>query len=188
MAELLHIKNMVCDRCIMAVRLELDKLHINAESIVLGEVELNQALDAQIKLELKENLKSIGFELLENKKNQLVEKVKNIIVDLIHHRDKNLTINLSDYISQEMGMDYSIISKQFSETEKTTIEKFVIAQKIEKVKELISYNELSLGEIADLLHYSSVPHLSAQFKKITGITTSQYKEKNRKDRKSLSDI
>lgn len=188
MSEVLHIKNMVCDRCITAVRLELEKLHIATESIVLGEVELSLPLETQLKLKLKDNLELIGFELLEDKKNQLVEKVKNIIVDLIHHRSKNLTINLSDYISQEMKMDYSIISKQFSVSEKTTIEKFVIAQKIERVKELISYNELSLSEIADLLYYSSVAHLSAQFKKITGVTTSQYKEENRKDRKSLSDI
>lgn len=188
MAEVLHIKNMVCDRCIMAVNSELDKLRINAKTVVLGEVELYVPLTSEVKHELKNNLEKIGFELLEDKKHQLIERVKNSIIELIHHKHTFLNINLSDYISQQIGTDYSSISKQFSETEHTTIEKFVIAQKIERVKELISYNELTLSEIADHLHYSSAAHLSGQFKKVTGMTPSEYKNSELKDRKTLDGI
>jgi AraC-like DNA-binding protein len=188
MAEVLHIKNMVCDRCIMAVSSELEKLNINAKTVLLGEVELYDTLNSEVKDQLRNNLEKIGFELLEDKKHQLTERVKNIIIDLIHHKHTYLQINLSDYISEQIGLDYSSVSKQFSETEHTTIEKFVIAQKIERVKELISYNELTLSEIADHLHYSSVAHLSGQFKKVTGITPSEYKNSELKDRKTLDGV
>lgn len=179
---------MVCDRCIMAVRSELDKLDIGTKSVVLGEVVVDAPLSKETKEILKNNLESIGFELLEDKKYQLTERVKNIIIELIHHKHTYLNINLSDYISEQIGVDYSSISKQFSETEHTTIEKFVIAQKIERVKELISYNELTLSEIADHLYYSSVAHLSGQFKKITGMTPSEYKNRELKDRKPLNEV
>ncbi len=188
MAEVISIKNMVCNRCITAVESELDKLNIKAKSVSLGEVVLVDFLDKSIKNELKDNLEKIGFELLEDKKLQLNERVKNVIIDLIHHKHTQLNINLSDYISEQIGTDYSIISKQFSELEGTTIEKFVIAQKIERVKELISYNELTLSEISDQLHYSSVAHLSGQFKKITGITPSDYKKQDLKERKPLNEV
>ncbi len=188
MEEVIHIKNMVCDRCIMAVKSELDKLAIPVTSVILGEVVVDGSLSKETKEQLKTNLEQIGFELLEDKRHQLTERVKNIIIELIHHKHTQLHINLSDYISEQIGMDYSSISKQFSETEHTTIEKFVIAQKIERVKELISYNELTLSEIADHLHYSSVAHLSGQFKKITGITPSEYRNRELKDRKPLNEI
>lgn len=188
MAEILHIKNMVCDRCITAVRSELEKLDIDAKSVVLGEVELTSFIDPETKNQLRDNLEKIGFELLEDKKHQLTERVKNIIIELVHHKNTQLNINLSDYISEQIGGDYSSISKQFSETEHTTIEKFFIAQKIERVKELISYNEWTLSEISDHLHYSSVAHLSGQFKKITGMTPSEYKNKELKDRKPLNEV
>lgn len=179
---------MVCDRCIMAVKSELDKLDIAVESIVLGEAQLRDSLNPEIKEQLRGNLKKIGFELITDKRHQLTEKVKNIIIELIHHKHTYLNINLSDYISEQIGLDYSYISKLFSETEQITIEKFVIAQKIERVKELISYNELTLSEIADHLHYSSIAHLSGQFKKITGMTPSEYKNQGLKDRKPLNEI
>lgn len=188
MAEVLHIKNMVCDRCVMAVRSELEKLGIDAKSVVLGEAELHNPLGSDAKEQLRANLEKIGFELIEDKRHQLTERVRNLIIDLIHHKHAQLNINLSDYISEQIGMDYSSISKQFSETEHTTIEKFVISQKIERVKELISYNELTLSEIADYLHYSSVAHLSGQFKKITGMTPSEYRNRELKDRKPLNEV
>ncbi|MCO5259051.1 MAG: AraC family transcriptional regulator [Crocinitomicaceae bacterium] len=188
MKEELAIKNMVCDRCIMAVKNELDHLAIDYSAVTLGKVSLIKPISEEQKDVLSANLTKIGFELLADKRGQLVEKVKNLIIDLIHHNKKPLQVNLSDYISKELNMDYSSISKLFSDIESTTIEKFVIAQKIERVKELISYNELNLSEIAIDLHYSSVAHLSSQFKKITGITPSEYKNQLIKNRIPLSDI
>lgn len=188
MGEVVQIKNMVCDRCITAVQNEFEKLNIPTKSVVLGEVVTLDSISKETKNQLKANLENIGFELLEDKKHQLIERVKNIIIELIHHKHTQLNINLSDYIGDQIGMDYSSISKQFSESEHTTIEKFVIAQKIERVKELISYNELTMSEIADHLHYSSVAHLSGQFKKITGITPSEYKNAVLKDRKPLNEV
>ncbi len=188
MEEVLRIKNMVCDRCIMAVKSELEKLDIEPLSVTLGEVKVSGLISDDQKETLGTNLEKIGFELIGDKKHQLIEKVKNIIIELIHHKHTYLKINLSDYLSEQIELDYSYISKLFSETEHTTIEKFVIAQKIERVKELISYNELTLSEIADHLHYSSVAHLSGQFKKITGITPSEYKNGELKDRKPLNEV
>jgi AraC-like DNA-binding protein len=188
MKEVLHIKNMVCDRCIMAVESELNKLDITAQSITLGEVVLAEPLTSDVKSQFQDNLEKIGFELIGDKKMQLTERVKNLIIDLIHYQHKQLNINLSDYLSEQLNIDYTYISKQFSETEQTTIEKFVILQKIERIKELISYNELTLSEISDQLHYSSVAHLSGQFKKVTGLTPSQYKNQTLKNRKPLNEV
>lgn len=184
----LHIKNMVCDRCIMVVKSELELLNIQSEVIRLGEVDLKSALSELQKEQLAARMSALGFELIDDRKLRVIERIKNIIVQLVHQQQDALQINLSEYISQKLGMDYHSLSKIFSEMEGTTIEKYVIAQKIERVKELISYNELNLNEIALLLNYSSTAHLSAQFKKVTGMTASQYKNLADKDRKTLDSL
>lgn len=171
----LHIKNMVCDRCIMAVKTELNKLGLNPIGIALGEVELAQTLTTAQSEALSNALNELGFEILGDKKQQLAEKVKALIITLVHTAETPLKVNLSTYLSNQLYLEYTSISNAFSEIEGTTIEKYYISQKIESAKELLTYNEKSLSEIAFLLNYSSVAHLSAQFKKVTGQTPSAYK-------------
>ncbi len=180
---------MVCPRCIMAVEQILTKLNIPFLEVVLGKaiVEIPES-EIDFKL-LDKELKTIGFELIHDTNHQLIDQVKSIIVDYIHHSDgENLKINFSDYLSYKTGKNYSQISKVFSETENMTVEKFIILQKIEKVKELISYGDLNFSEIAYRLNYSSVSHLSKQFKKVTGFTLSEYKKSNKENRNSLDNI
>lgn len=184
----LHIKNMVCDRCIMVVQSELEKLGFHPESITLGEVVLREKANDTEKAEIDAHLQQFGFELIDDKKQRIVEKVKNSIVKLVHHQQELLTTNLSDYISSQLHLDYNYISNIFSETEGSTIEKYFISQKIERVKELLSYDEYSLSEIADQLQYSSVAHLSNQFKKQTGLTPTEFKRQTEKSRKTLDKI
>jgi len=172
----LYIKNMVCDRCILVVRQELDKLHLNYKNIQLGEVELTkQPTDEEI-VNLKEHLNILGFELLDDKKTKLVEKIKSSIIQLIRGIEaEELNKKLSVLLSEKLKMDYHHISGLFSSIEGMTIEKYVILQRIEKAKELLMYAELTLSEIADKLGYSSVQHLSQQFKKTTGLTPTHFK-------------
>ncbi|NDV94796.1 AraC family transcriptional regulator [Dysgonomonas sp. 521] len=184
----LYIKNMVCNRCIMVVKAELEKLGIKPLSVELGEVILPQALDAKQKEELSDDLQSLGFSLIDDRRGRLIEQVKNLIIELVHYNDNDLKINLSDYIGEKLHHDYNYISNLFSEIEGSTIEKYFIAQKIEKVKELLVYDELTLNEIAFKLNYSSVAHLSAQFKKVTGLTPSHFKQIKTNKRKSLDEV
>lgn len=184
----LHIKNMVCPRCIMAVREQLEKHGIEASTVKLGTVMLRNPITDRQKNELGASLESIGFELLDGKQERIVEQVKNIIVNLVHNRNGKLSVNLSDHIADQMHLDYNYISSLFSEHEGSTIEKYFIAQKVERIKELLEYGEMTVAEIAAMLNYSSSAHLSAQFKKATGLTPSQYKASGAKDRKPLDDI
>ncbi|MDR1504110.1 MAG: AraC family transcriptional regulator [Prevotella sp.] len=186
--EVLYIKNMVCNRCIMVVESELEKLDIQTLSVELGEVRLNKKLTTEQKNKLSERLESLGFSLIDDKKGRLIEQVKNLIIELVHYNNNNLKINLSDYISGKLHHDYNYISNLFSEVEGTTIEKYFIAQKIEKVKELLVYDELTLNEIAFNLNYSSVAHLSAQFKKVTGLTPSHFRQIRTNKRKPLDEV
>lgn len=179
---------MVCNRCIMVVRSELEKLGIEPVSVGLGEVTLSKALDSSQKEKLSEVLESFGFSLIDDKKARLIEQVKTLIVELVHYNNNDLKINLSDYISEKVHHDYNYISNLFSEVEDTTIEKYFIAQKIEKVKELLVYDELTLNEIAFKLNYSSVAHLSAQFKKVTGLTPTHFKQIKTNNRKPLDEV
>ncbi|WP_294963163.1 AraC family transcriptional regulator [uncultured Flavobacterium sp.] len=172
----LYIKNMVCSRCKMVVKSEFEKLGLQPTAVELGEVELNEEISDKQKEILLENLQALGFDLIDDKKTKTVEKIKNLIVDLVHHKNNDLKINLSDYLAENLNQDYNSLSNLFSEIENTTIEKYFISQKIEKVKELLIYNELSLSEIADMLNYSNVAHLSNQFKKITGFTPTSFKQ------------
>ena len=179
---------MVCSRCEMAVRTLFDEMIISVLSIKLGEVELSKTLENLEKIQLSEKLKALGFELLDDKISKTIERIKNRIIDLVHHQNEQLKINLSSYLSEDLNQDYSALSNLFSETEGITIEHYFIAQKIERVKELLIYNELSLSEIAFQLNYSSVAHLSNQFKKTTGITPTQFKQLKEKKRKQIDDL
>ena len=179
---------MVCNRCKMVVKAALEKLEITPLNVELGEVTIEEDLDASKKEQLELALKELGFELIDDKKSRYIEKIKSLIIELIYEQGNNLKINLSDYLSQNVYHDYFYLSNLFSEIEGTTIEKYFIAQKIERVKELLAYKELSLGEIAFQLNYSSVAHLSNQFKKITGVSPSHFKNNRFEGRKSLDEV
>ena len=179
---------MVCNRCINAVSSLLDELKIPYTSVQLGEVSLQKELSQKQIDTLKIRLAELGFELLDDSKKKIIEKIKNTIVKQVHYNDQNEPYNLSDILSSSLHKDYSYLSRLFSEVEGITIEKYFINQKIEKAKELLVYDELSLSEIAFQLGYSSVAHLSSQFKKITGLTPSHFKKIGTGQRKSLDQI
>ncbi len=183
----IYIKNMVCPRCITAVEQTLTKLNIPFVEVKLGEaVTKNTNINYA---ELNQELKSIGFELVKDNNIILTEQIKALIIDYIHHsEDEYLEINFSDFLSEKLKYGYPQISTIFSKIENTTIEKFIIRQKIERVKELITYGELNFSEIAHKLNYSSSAYLSKQFKDITGLTLSQYKAQNKNNRKFLDEI
>lgn len=180
---------MVCNRCIMVVSNQLTKLGVQPESVVLGQVTLKDELNEEKLNAIKEMLESYGFELIDDKRRKLIESIKSIIIEAIHYGDnERRTFNFSDLISEKLGKDYNYLSSLFSEVEGTTIEKYIINQKIEKVKELLVYDELSLSEIAYKMGYSSVAHLSNQFKKVTGLTPSYFKKVGMNRRKPLDKI
>ena len=184
----IFIKNMVCDRCIMVVQNELEKLGLDAKNIKLGEVILSKEITSLEKENLSKTLEPLGFEVIDDKKGRIIEKIKNIIIDLVHHQDSDVKTNISDVLSDKLHHDYNYLSNMFSEVEGTTIEKYFIAQKVEKVKELLVYDELSLSEIANRLNYSSVAYLSNQFKKVTGLTPSHFKQIKEDKRKPLDKV
>ncbi|PQJ10019.1 AraC family transcriptional regulator [Flavipsychrobacter stenotrophus] len=185
----LFIKNMVCNRCKTAVKNELDKLGLHAGNIALGEVELTEKeLSPQMSILVAEALKANGFELIDDRKSRIIEKIKTVIVQLIHHTGEIAKQKMSDVISKELHYDYPYLSNLFSEIEGITIEQYVIQQKVERIKELIVYDELTLSAIADQMGYSSVAHLSAQFKKITGLPPSHFKNKGVNQRKGLDEV
>ena len=184
----IFIKNMVCDRCIMVVQNELEKLGLDAKNIKLGEVILSKEITSLEKENLSKTLEPLGFEVIDDKKGRIIEKIKNIIIDLVHHQDSDVKTNLSDVLSDKLHHDYNYLSNMFSEVEGTTIEKYFIAQKVEKVKEVLVYDELSLSEIANRLNYSSVAYLSNQFKKVTGLTPSHFKQIKEDKRKPLDKV
>jgi AraC-like DNA-binding protein len=176
------VKNMVCARCIKVVKQILETLDIPYYTVELGHIKALKELNGNKYNELKKMLEAEGFALVEDEKAMLVEQVKNLIVDLVYNKDlTDFNVNLSAYIADKLHKDYSTISQLFSSLENTTIEQYFILQKLERVKELLVYDHLSLSEIAWKMGYSSVAHLSAQFKKITGFTPSQFR--NLKDHK-----
>ncbi|HTE33751.1 MAG TPA: AraC family transcriptional regulator [Chryseolinea sp.] len=174
-SEKLYIKNMVCDRCSMVVRQELAKLGIEPLSVTLGEVQLAEQLNSEQRQQIRQSMQAVGFELIDDKRSKTIEQIKNAIIDLVHN-NKRLNSNLSEYLATQIGRDYAYQSHLFSDIEGTTIEQYFIHQKIEKVKELLVYDELTLSQIAYSLDYSSVAHLSNQFKKVTGLTPSHFKK------------
>ncbi len=184
----LYIKNMVCSRCKMVVKEQLEDLGLQTISVNLGEVEIKEDLNKDQLAALNITLKSLGFEIIDDKKSRTIEKIKNSIVTLVHHTDHNIKTNLSSFITSQIHQDYHYLSNLFSEVEGTTIEKYFIAQRIERVKELIVYNEQTLSEIAYQLGYSSVAYLSNQFKKVTGFTPSYFKLLKENKRQNIEEL
>lgn len=180
---------MVCNRCIKVVGEALEKLGITTTSIELGTVELKKILHKEEIILLKEVLSENGFELIDDKKSRTIEKIKTLVIEMIHYqKEKPQHINFSDFIATKTGFNYSYVSNLFSSIEGTTLEKYIINQKIEKVKELLVYDELNLNEIAIHLGYSSAQHLSNQFKKVTGLSPSHFKNIKENKRKPLDKI
>jgi AraC-like DNA-binding protein len=172
----------------MVVRDELAKLGISHHIVELGEVEIIDPISADQQEQLKAGLLKSGLELMDDNKSVLIQKIKNLIIELVHYSEEPLAIKLSVYLSDKLHYDYTYLANLFSEVQGTTIEKYFIAHKLERVKELLIYNEMNLTEIAYLMHYSSVAHLSAQFKKVTGLTPSHFKKLKEKRRKMLEDV
>ncbi len=172
----------------MMVKEELNKLGIKYAIIELGMVEILEDITPKQRDQLKEKLLKSGLELLDNKKSILIERIKNVITEMIHYSDELPKVNYSEYISDKLGYDYTYLANTFSEVKGITIQQFIIAHKIERVKELLLYDELNLTEISYKLHYSSVAHLSNQFKKVTGLSPSYYKQLKQKRKKNLENM
>lgn len=172
----------------MVVTEELLKLGLHCTVVELGEAEVEEIISAWQRDQIRAALLRSGLELMDNKKSVLIQKIKNVIIELVHYSDEPLAVNFSEYLSQKLDYDYTYLANLFSEVQGITIEKFVITHKIERVKELLVYNELTLTEIAYRMHYSSVAHLSTQFKKITGLTPSHFKQLRDKRRSMLEDV
>ncbi|OBX24536.1 AraC family transcriptional regulator [Gelidibacter algens] len=181
----LYIKYMVSLRCKLMVKYELEKLDLAYTTVELGIVDLKKGITDELKQQLKLNLGVIGLELLDDEKSILVNKIKNVIIEMIHYSDEVLKVNYSDYISETLDYDYTYLSNLFSEVNGITIQHFIINHKIERVKELLLYDEMNLTEISHRLHYSSVAHLSNQFKKVTGQSPSFYKKIGKKRKSNL---
>ena len=184
----IYIKYMVSLRCKMVVKEELKKLGLHFIVVDLGEIEIMEDITDAQREELKNALINSGLELMDDKRSVLIEKIKNIVVEMIHYSDELPKINYSDYISEKLDYDYTYLSNLFSEINGITIQQFIITHKIERVKELLFYDELSLTEISYRMQYSSVAHLSNQFKKVTGLTASQFKHLKFKHRNQIEAI
>lgn len=185
----LYIKNMVCNRCVMVVQQLLQNTGVPYTAVRLGEIDLVREPSAAELNALKEGLAPLGFELLDDARKQLIEKIKTLVIRHIHQgEDAERKYNFSQVLSSELHKDYSYISHLFSEVEGITIEKYIINQKIEKAKELLAYDQMNLSEIAYHLGYSSVAHLSSQFKKVTGLTPSHFKKAGALHRKALDQV
>lgn len=185
----IHVKNMVCSRCKMMVQSILEEMDLHPVQVDLGEVELKEEqLSDDTKRRLREELQSVGFDLLDDRRSRTIEKIKNLITDLVQNRQNEIDENLSEYLVRHLHQDYGALSTLFSQVEGRTIENYYIHQRIEKVKELLVYDEFTLSEIADRLNYSSVAYLSSQFKKVTGLTPTQFKKLRRVPRKPLDEL
>ena len=184
----IYVKYMVSLRCKMIVKQEMEKQGLTVSSVELGIAETPNEVSEQQLTALRANLSKSGLIILDDKKSILIEKIKAVIVEMIHYEDDLPKVNYSDYISNKLSYDYTYLSNIFSDVKGITIQQYIIHHKIEKVKELLLYDELNLTEIAFKMHYSSVGHLSAQFKKITGLTPSFYKKLKEKRKKNLEDL
>jgi len=184
----LYIKYMVSNRCKMAVKEELKKLGLHFIVVDLGEVEIMETITSDQRDQLKLSLIDSGLELMDDKRAVLIEKIKNTIIEMVHHSDEMIKTNFSDYLSEKLDHDYTYLANLFSEVQGTTIEHFIINHKIERIKELILYDELNITEIAWKMNYSSVAHLSNQFKKVTGLSPSHFKQLKDRRRNQIEDI
>nr|WKN36157.1 AraC family transcriptional regulator [Tunicatimonas sp. TK19036] len=187
-SQKLYIKNMVCPRCIMTVRQIMEQLDIPYTDVTLGEVILSHSLDANQQEQLSNALEEVGFSLIDNRKSRLIEQMKKLVIQQIHHSSDVLSITWADFIAEQLHYDYKYLSTLFSSVEGITLEQYIIRQKIERIKELIVYDELTLSQIAFQLNYSSVAHLSSQFKKVTGMPPSQFKNTVERKRNSLDNV
>lgn len=172
----------------MAVREELKKMGLHFTPVELGEVEIMENISMEQREQIKIGLHLSGLELMDDKKAMLIEKIKNVIIEMVHYTDELIKMNFSDFLSEKLGYDYTYMANLFSEVQGTTIEQFIIAHKIERIKEFIIYDELNITEIAWKMNYSSVAHLSNQFKKMTGLSPSHFKQLKNKRRSSIEDI
>jgi AraC-like DNA-binding protein len=184
----LYIKYMVSVRCKMAVKEELKKLGLHFIVVDLGEVEIMETISLAKREELRAALLGSGLELMDDKRAVLIEKIKNAIIEMVHHTEEIIKINFSDYLAEKLAHDYTYMANLFSEVQGTTIEQFIISHKIERIKELIIYGDLNITEIAWKMNYSSVAHLSNQFKKVTGLTPSHFKKLKIQRRMPLEEI
>ena len=179
---------MVSNRCKLAVKDELKKLGLHFIVVDLGEVEIMEKISFEKREMLKEGLHHSGLELMDDKKAILIEKIKNIIIDMVHHTEESIKINFSDFLSEKLNHNYTYLANLFSEVQGTTIEHFIISHKVERIKELIIYGEHNITEIAWKMGYSSVAHLSTQFKKVTGLSPTHFKQLKDKRRTSIEEI
>ncbi|PWA07304.1 helix-turn-helix domain-containing protein [Flavobacterium psychrotolerans] len=179
---------MVSNRCKMVVKENLKNLGLHFIVVDLGEVEIMENISMEQRTILKANLFNSGLELMDDKKAMLIEKIKNVIIEMVHHSNEIIKVNFSDYLSEKLDHDYTYLSNMFSEVQGTTIEQFIISHKTERIKELIIYGELNITEIAWEMGYSSVAHLSSQFKKVTGLSPSHFKQLKDKRRSPIEDI
>ena len=186
--NIIHIKNMVCRRCVIIVTQLFQKHGIQPVSVELGTVVLPQPLPPGTLAPIRRDLEDCGFELIDDKRTRIIEQIRTAVIRYVQEDGLADQANLSDYVSRQCHRDYSALSKLFTETNGTTIEKYHIAQKIERAKELLVYDELTIGEIADKLHYSSAAHLSSQFRTVTGISPSQFKQLKHPKLKPLDEV
>lgn len=184
----LYIKNMVSLRCKLTVKFELEKLGLHCTALEYGRVSVSEYLSVSQINDFRFALSRSGLLLIDNKKTILVERIKHVIIEMIHHSEDALKTNFSNYLTEKLKLDYTYLANIFSEVQGTTIENFIILNKIYRVKELIGYNELNLTEISHKLHYSSVAHLSNQFKKVTGVTPSHFKQFGRSSQYALENV
>jgi AraC-like DNA-binding protein len=184
----ISIKNMVCSRCLMVVSQIFKEAGVEIEHVQLGKVVTLEQLEQEELDKLNVSLKKVGFEIINDSKSRLIEKIKTISVDYVYQNKGESEINFSDYLVDKINLDYQYLSTLYSSVEGTTIEKYLINLKIERVKELLVYDEKTLSEIAWELGYSSVAHLSGQFKKVTGFTPSYFKNLGEQKRKSINDV
>lgn len=186
--QTLYIKNMVCDRCKAAIVQQLKENGIAFQQVELGEVTLSENPTAERLQNFRESIKALGFELINDKKSKLIEQIKAEVIQQVRFHEGRTKTNFSEHLAKKLGKDYSTLSALFSQVEGTTIEQYIIRQKVERAKELLVYDELSLSQIADQLNYSSVAHLSNQFKKVTGLTPSYFKNMRPPLRRPLDKI
>ncbi len=179
---------MVSNRCKVAVKEELKKLGLHFMVVDLGEVEIMENISAEVREQVRIALLNSGFELMDDKRSVLIEKIKNTIIEMVHHSDELVKVNFSSFLSEKLHYDYTYLANLFSEVQGTTIEQFIISHKIERIKELIIYGELNITEIAWKMNYSSVAHLSNQFKKMTGLSPSHFKQMKEKRRSPIEEI
>jgi len=184
----IYIEHMVSDRCKIAVNDVFKKQGLHINNLELGEIDIIELISGEKYTELKMSLQNLGFQIIEDKRAILIERIRNSVIEMIHHSDKTIKVNFSDYLSQHLNHNYTYMANVFSEAQGISIEQFIISHKIERIKELILYDELNFTEIAHLMNYSSVAHLSGQFKKYTGLTPSYFKKLKLKRLEPIEEI